>query len=179
MFQCATHAAPSCCCLPGRRGMLGLLAAAAVAPAVPMRAARAAEGQYEAMLLNCIDPRVATHSAHWMAAENMRDRYSQFVIAGGPLGAVHPRFASWHPAFWDNLGITLQLHRIRRVVAFGHRDCGAAKLALGEAAVATPVAETAAFAEVLNQFRAAVAQRHPNLPVVGGLMALDGSVTAL
>ncbi len=179
MFQCTTHAAPACSCLPGRRGMLGLLAAAAVAPAVPMRAARASEGQYEAMLLNCIDPRFTSSSAAWMTQHELRGRYSQFVIAGGPLGAVHPRFAAWHQAFWDNLGITLQLHHIRRVVAFAHRDCGAAKLALGEAAIATPAAETTAFVDVLAQFRAAVAQRHPNLPVVGGLMALDGSVTAL
>ncbi|MCO6417188.1 hypothetical protein JYK14_13590 [Siccirubricoccus sp. KC 17139] len=39
----------------------------------------------------------------------MRDRHSQFVIAGGPIGAVHPRFATWHQAFRDNLDITVQL----------------------------------------------------------------------
>lgn len=177
MFHC-TAVAPhtvDCSCLPGRRGALGLIAAAMLAP----MAARAAEGQYAAMLVNCIDPRFTASSAAYMSAYGMAGRYSHFVIAGGPLGAVHPRFATWHDAFWDNLAITRQLHRIERVVAMGHRDCGAAKLALGDAAVATPERETAAFGAVIDQFRAEAARRHPGLPVVGGLMALNGDVTPL
>ncbi|NBQ75492.1 MAG: hypothetical protein EBU14_09060 [Acetobacteraceae bacterium] len=67
--------------------------------------ASAASGDYEAMLVNCIDPRFTTNSLGYMGSNNMRDRYSQFVIAGGPIGAIHTRFASWHSAFWDNLDI--------------------------------------------------------------------------
>jgi hypothetical protein len=162
-----------CATLP-RRGLLGLGAGLALAASVGR--ASAASGQYEAMLLNCIDPRVTTSSHAWMSARQMRDRYSQFVIAGGPIGAVHPHFAAWHGAFWDNLDITLELHHIKRVVAFTHRDCGAAKLAFGDAAVATREAETASHAEVLQLFRAEVARRKPGLGVVAGIMALDGSV---
>ena len=128
------------------------------------------------MLLNCIDPRFTSGSYAWMGAGQMRDRYSQFVIAGGPIGAVHPRFAAWHGAFWDNLDITLQLHNIKRVVAFTHRDCGAAKLAYGEAAVATRDAETATHADALQGFRKELARRKPGLGLVTGIMALDGSV---
>ncbi len=130
----------------------------------------------EAMLVNCIDPRFTTGSYGYMGAQQMRDRYSQFVIAGGPIGAVHPRFAEWHKAFWDNLDITVALHNIRGVVAMTHRDCGAAKLAFGEAAVATPMAETSSHAEALRAFRAEVAKRKPGLKVVTGIMALDGTV---
>jgi hypothetical protein len=145
--------------------------------AVPMgRAARAASGDYDAMLVNCIDPRFAEGSAAYMSANQMRGRYSQFVIAGGPLGAVHERFASWHGAFWDNLGITVELHNIKRVVAFTHRDCGAARLALGAAAVETRAAETASHAEVLRAFSAQVVRRQPRLSVVAGIMDLDGRV---
>jgi hypothetical protein len=162
-----------CGCGIGRRGLLGL--AAGLAAALP-RAGRAGSGRYDAMLLNCIDPRVTTASFAWMGTRGMRDDYSQFVIAGGPIGCVHPRFAAWHDAFWDNLGISLQLHGIRDVVALTHRDCGAAKLALGEDAVATREAETASHADMLRLFRAEVARRHPTLSVVGGIMALDGSV---
>jgi carbonic anhydrase len=159
----------------GRRGVLaaaGLLAGAALST----RRAEAASGDYDAMLVNCIDPRFTSNSLQHMAAGGMRDRYSQFVIAGGPIGAIHPRFAPWHDAFWDNLDITVQLHNIKRVVAMTHRDCGAAKLAFGEAAVATRPAETAAHAEALRAFAAEVRRRKPALAVLAGIMDLDGRV---
>ncbi|MDO9709159.1 hypothetical protein [Paracraurococcus lichenis] len=172
----ALHHAGCGCALPlARRGLLGSLGALTALAALP-RSARAASGNYEAMLVNCIDPRFTTGSYAYMGEHHMRDRYSQFVIAGGPIGAVHARFAAWHQAFWDNLDITVALHNIHAVVALTHRDCGAAKLALGEAAVATTETETAGHAEVLRAFRAEVARRKPALQVVTGIMALDGSV---
>ncbi|MBL6454977.1 hypothetical protein JMJ55_06555 [Belnapia sp. T6] len=169
------HAACGCTKRLERRGLLAGLGALTALAALP-RGARAASGNYEAMLVNCIDPRFTSGCYSYMGEKHMRDRYSQFVIAGGPIGAVHPRFAPWHQAFWDNLDITVALHNIQAVVALSHRDCGAAKLALGEAAVATPAAETANHAEVLKAFRAEVARRKPALQVVTGIMALDGSV---
>ncbi|TDH57926.1 hypothetical protein E2C06_35320 [Dankookia rubra] len=172
----AVHA-PGCgCAVPlGRRGVLAGLGGLLTLPAMG-GIARAASGNYEAMLVNCIDPRFTTGSFEYMGTRQMRNRYSQFVIAGGPVGAVHPRFAAWHQAFWDNLGITVSLHSIKSVVALTHRDCGAAKLAFGEAAVADPTAETATHAKALSIFRAEVASRQPALKVVTGIMALDGSV---
>ncbi len=183
MRECNPAVAPSahgagCACLirhAGRRGVLGLLAAG-VAVASAGRPAAGASGQYEAMLLNCIDPRFTTGSFMWMSSQGLRDRYSQFTIAGGPIGAVHPRFAAWHQAFWDNLGVSLDLHRIHQVVAMTHRDCGAAKLAFGPAAVADRAAETAAHAQSLHAFRAEAARRHPNLAVRTAIMDLDGTI---
>ncbi len=168
---------PGCGCAVGlrRRGVLaGLGGALGLLAAAPR--ARAASGRYEAMLLNCIDPRLTAHGHGLMAGKGMGGLYSHFVIAGGPLGAVHPRFASWHAAFWDNLDITVALHQVPTLVALTHRDCGAAKLALGEAAVADRAAETASHAEMLRLFRAEVARRKPQLRVLTGIMALDGSV---
>lgn len=172
----AVHHAGCGCALPlGRRGMLAGLGAVLALP-VLAGGARAASGNYEAMLVNCIDPRFTTGSFEYMGAQHLRNRYSQFVIAGGPIGAVHPRFAAWHQAFWDNLDITVALHSIKSVVALTHRDCGAAKLAFGDSSVANPTAETTAHAEALSIFRAEVGKRHPALKAVTGIMALDGSV---
>lgn len=188
MLQCTSpdahlvhHAACGCGQASPGLARRGLLAAAGglMGVALAGRTASAATGNYEAMLVNCIDPRVTTNSLQYMTANGMRDRYSQFVIAGGPIGAMSPRFAGWHAAFWDNLDITVQLHHITRVVALTHRDCGAAKLAFGEAAVATRQAETAAHAEVLRAFSAEVARKKPTLTVVAGIMDLDGSVDAV
>jgi hypothetical protein len=178
-LQCASappahRHGPGCGCAPlGRRGLLGLAAGAA---AMLAGAARAGSGRYEAMLVNCIDPRFTTPSFLWMSSHGLRDRYSQFTIAGGPIGAIHPRFAAWHGAFWDNLGITVQLHAIRGVVAMTHRDCGAARLAFGEAGVTGRAAETASHAEALRAFAAEVARRQPALSVSLAIMDLDGTI---
>ena len=169
---------PGCACqgLLNRAPRRALLAALAAAPlAAAPRSARAATGRYEAMLLNCIDPRFTTSSFAWMGDESLRDRYSQFTIAGGPIGVVHPRFAAWAPAFWENLAISVDLHAIHTVIAMTHRDCGAARLAYGEAAVATPQAETETHAAALHAFRAALAERHPTLTLRAGVMGLDGA----
>ena len=139
-------------------------------------------GNYEAMLINCIDPRFTTLSWQYMGLmqgverEKLGDNYSHFVMAGGPIGAVHPKFAEWHKTFWDNLDITVSLHHIKRVVALSHRDCGAAKLAYGADAVATKEIETGSHAESLAVFRAAVNKRHPKLSVITGVMDLSGRV---
>jgi hypothetical protein len=167
---------PGCGCKTlGRRAVLAGLGGA-LALAASARSTRAGSGRYAAMLVNCIDPRFTSGCHGYMGGIGLRDLYSHFVIAGGPLGAVHPHFSSWHAAFWDNLDITCALHGIGTVVALTHRDCGAARLALGEHAVATRAAESASHAEVLRLFRAEVAKRKPELRVVAGVMALDGTV---
>src|SRR5262249_2301398 len=96
--------------------------------------------------------------------------------AGGPIGVVAPKFASWHQTYWDNLAVSVQLHHIKKVIALTHRDCGAAAIAFGDAAVATPDAETATHSKALKEFRSQVGTRQPELEVITGVMALDGSV---
>ena len=186
---------PSCaCCAPvpvraglgvNRRGFLNLgaagVAGAALASMAPSKSF-AASGNYEAMLVNCIDPRFTTLSWQYMgllqgiSREKLTDNYSQFVMAGGPIGAVHPKFSAWHKTYWDNLDITVSLHNIKRVVGLTHRDCGAAKLAFGDNKVADKHDETEAHAEALNEFRRQVVKRHPKLSVITGVMSIDGRV---
>ena len=160
---------------PGRRAFLGL--AAGLAATTLPGGARAGDGTaYEAMLLSCIDPRLVTKVHTAMAQQGLHNQYSQFAIAGAAIGVMAPGFSGWAPAFWDNLAASMQLHRIKRIVVLNHRDCGAARIAYGNAAVATPEAETALHRTVFAAFAAKVAERQPRLAVTGGLMALDGTV---
>lgn len=138
--------------------------------------AHAAEGNYDAMLLTCIDPRFPEHSLNWMKGRGMAGKYSQFSIAGAAIGAVAPAFADWHKAFWDNLAASMQLHHIPKIIAVNHRDCGAAKIAYGAEKVASAAIETETHKAALATFRAQVTQRQPTLKVETSLMALDGSV---
>ncbi len=176
------HRADCACCRPSpggftRRRLLGAAVAAGALAALPTRAWTASYGAVEAFLVNCMDPRITIDSHNYMSQRGWKEGdYSQFVIAGGPIAVVAPAFADWHKTFWDNLAATVQLHAIRRVVAFSHRDCGALRLAYGPDAAATPEIETANHTKLLLEFRRQMAERHPNLIVETGIMTLDGAV---
>ena len=161
-----------------RRRFLHLSVGAGLLAAFPSLAF-AAEGNYEAMLLTCIDPRFPEPTIKYMEGRNMVGKYSQFSFAGAAIGVVAPAFKAWEPAFWDNLAATIQLHNIKRVIAINHRDCGAAKIAYGEAAVATKDAETETHRKALAEFRKQVNEKQPKLGVETGLMALNGKLERL
>jgi len=139
----------------------------------------AAEGNYEAMVLGCIDPRLQEPVAKYTASRGLTGKYSQFVIAGAAIGVVAEPFKDWHKAFWDNLATSIELHNIKKVIAINHRDCGAAKIAYGEAAVATKAAETETHRKALAEFRKQVGEKQPKLGVETGLMAINGKFERL
>ena len=136
----------------------------------------AASGNYDAMVLSCIDPRFQELTFNYLKGRGLAGKYSQFTFAGAAIGAVAPAFQDWHKTFWDNLAASIQLHSIPKVIAIDHRDCGAAKIAYGEAKVATPQAETETHRAALAEFRKQVGERQPKLSVETGLMALDGKI---
>jgi carbonic anhydrase len=159
-----------------RRNFLHVVGGVGLVAALHPLAVLAAEGDYEAMVLGCIDPRLQEPVRNYLARRGLTGKYSQFVIAGAAIGVVAPAFKDWHKAFWDNLGASIQLHRIRKVIAIDHRDCGAAKLAYGPAKVASPMLETQTHRTALAEFRKQVGKRQPKLAVETGLMALDGTI---
>jgi hypothetical protein len=159
----------------GRRRFLQLSAGASLLAAFPSLAF-AAEGNYEAMLLTCIDPRFPEPTIKYMEGRNMVGKYSQFSFAGASIGVVAPAFKAWEPAFWDNLAASIQLHHIPKVIAMNHRDCGAAKIAYGPEKVANKEIETATHKAALMEFKKQVGEKQPSLKVELGLMSLDGKV---
>ena len=154
-------------------GGLGL--ATALAPFMAL----AATGHYEAMVLGCIDPRLQAPVSRYTAKRGLTGKYSQFLFAGAAIGVVAPAFKDWHKTFWDNLDATIQLHNIKKVIAINHRDCGAAKIAYGDAAVATKEAETETHRKALAEFRKEVNEKQPKLGVETGLMAINGKFERL
>lgn len=154
------------------RGVAGVGLAAFLAPQLSF----AASGNYEAMLLSCIDPRFQKPVFDRQVKDGLADKYSAFTVAGASIGVVAPAFKAWQETFWENLAASIQLHNIKQVIVVNHRDCGAAKIAYGEAAVATPAAETETHKKALLTFKAELAKRQPKLGSQLGLMALDGKV---
>jgi hypothetical protein len=179
MTQHIHHAGCGCLANLSRRGLFGLgVAAGAVALAAPRLAfAQKPSPTYEAMLMNCIDPRFQTFSAAYMGGNGWQNLYSQFTIAGGPIAAVADSdpFKTWQKAWWDNLAVSIQLHQVKRVVGLCHRDCGAAALAYGDKIKTDPAFETQKLSEALRAFRAEIKKRH-GLDSALGIQALNGAV---
>ena len=159
-----------------RRDFLRTAAGAGLAAFLAPQLSFAASGNYEAMVLSCIDPRFQKLVFEREAKEGRTDKYSAFTIAGASIGVVAPAFKAWQETFWENLAASVQLHNIQQVIVINHRDCGAAKIAYGEAAVSTPAAETETHKNALLTFKKELATRQPKLGSQLGLMALDGKV---
>ena len=158
-----------------RRRFLQMSAGAGLIAAFPSLAF-GATGNYEAMLLTCIDPRFPKPTMNYMQKRHMVGKYSQFTFAGASIGVVASAFKSWEPAFWENLAASMQLHHIPKVIAMNHRDCGAAKIAYGADKVANKQIETETHKAALMEFKKQVGANQPTLAVELGLMAVDGKV---
>jgi hypothetical protein len=175
------HPSTCACCgdmLRGRfdrRRFLQLSAGAGLLATFP-QLAFGAEGNYEAMLVTCIDPRFPEPTIKYMEGRKMRGKYSQFTFAGASIGVVAPAFKTWAPAFWDNLAASMQLHHIPKVIAMNHRDCGAAKIAYGADAVKDRATETETHKAALMEFKKQVGEKQPSLKVELGLMDVGGKV---
>jgi carbonic anhydrase len=164
---------------PSRRHVLRAAGGIGLLAVLQPFGALAATGHYEAMVLGCIDPRLQEPVAKWTAAQGLTGQYSQFVFAGAAIGVVAPAFKDWHKTFWDNLAATIELHNIKKVIAINHRDCGAAKIAYGEEAVANPDVERETHRKALTEFRKQVGEKQPKLEVMTGLMAVAGTFELL
>jgi len=162
-----------------RRYLLRAAGGISLAAALTPFMAIAATGNYEAMVLGCIDPRLQEPVRKYTAKRHLTGKYSQFVIAGAAIGVVAEPFKDWHKAFWDNLATSIELHNIKKVIAINHRDCGAAKIAYGEAAVADAQKETETHRAALAEFRKQVNEKQPKLEVETGLMSLKGKFQPL
>ena len=138
--------------------------------------AKSATGNYDALLLTCIDPRFPEHTLNYMRGRGMVGKYSQISLAGAAIAVVAPPFKDWRPAFWENLGASIALHAVPKVIVLDHRQCGAAELAYGKDAFSSLEKENETHEKVFETFRSAIKERHPKLAVETALMALDGSV---
>ena len=84
-----------------RRFIQGAAASGAALAFAPLNAL-AAEGNYEAMVLGCIDPRMQEPVHRYLGRRHLTGKYSQFIFAGAAIGVVAPAFKDWQKTFWDS-----------------------------------------------------------------------------
>ena len=84
--------------------------------------------KYHAMVLSCMDPRFQPIVNNYLKKRKLNGKYSAFTIAGSAIGVTASKFKKWHKSFWDNIEISVKLHKIKKLIVINHQDCGAAKI---------------------------------------------------
>ena len=79
------------------------------------------------LLVSCMDLRLLDNLVSFMAADNLTNRYDQFIMAGAGLAAGVPQLDYWLKTLFDHLDIAYTLHTVRDVYIIEHRNCGAYK----------------------------------------------------
>ena len=90
------------------------------------------KSKFKAMVLSCMDPRFQHLVQNYLKKKKLIGKYSAFTIAGAAVGVTHKKFKQWHKTFYDNLAISIQLHKIEKLIVINHKDCGATKIANGK-----------------------------------------------
>tara|TARA_Y100000590_G_scaffold169573_1_gene194165 strand:+ start:189 stop:581 length:393 start_codon:yes stop_codon:yes gene_type:complete len=128
------------------------------------------------MVLSCIDPRYQHLVHNHLKKKKLIEKYSAFTIAGAAVGVTHNKFKQWHKTFYDNLGISIQLHKIEKLIVFNHKDCGAAKIANGKKEF-SPINEKKIHKESFFKIKKQIKKKFPNLKVELNLISSDNKIT--
>jgi carbonic anhydrase len=88
--------------------------------------------KFKAMVLSCMDPRFQPKIFNYLKKRKLSGEYSSFTIAGSAVGVTHDRFKMWHKTFFENLAVSIKIHRISKLIVINHEDCRAARVAEGK-----------------------------------------------
>ena len=132
--------------------------------------------KFKAMVLSCIDPRFQHLIYDHLRKKKLIGEYSAFTIAGAAVGVTHNKFKKWHKTFYDNLGTSIQLHKIEKLIVINHKDCGAAKIANGNKEF-SPVNEKKIHKESFSKIKKQIKKRFPKLKVELNLISFDSKIT--
>ena len=128
------------------------------------------------MVLSCIDPRFQHLVYNHLKKKKLTGKYSAFTIAGAAVGVTHNKFKQWHKTFYDNLGTSIQLHKIEKLIVINHKGCGAAKIANGKKEFSL-VNEKKIHKESFSKIKKQIKKRFPKLKVELNLISLDSKIT--
>ena len=133
------------------------------------------KSKFKAMVLSCMDPRFQHLVHNHLKKKKLTGKYSAFTIAGAAVGVTHNKFKKWHKTFYDNLGTSIQLHKIEKLIVINHKDCGAAKIANQKKEFNT-YDELKIHLESFTKIKKTIKKKFPKLKIEFYLMSLDKKV---
>ena len=120
--------------------------------------------------------KILTFSSLSLKEKKLIRKYSAFTIAGAAVGVTHNKFKKWHKTFYDNLGTSIQLHKIEKLIVINHKDCGAAKIVNGKKEFSL-VNEKKIHKDSFSKIKKQIKKRFPKLKVELNLISLDNKIT--
>ena len=127
------------------------------------------------MVLSCMDPRFQPIVNNYLKKRKLNGKYSAFTIAGSAIGVTATKFKKWHKPFWDNIHISIKLHKIKKLIVINHQDCGAAKM-MNSKKFFNDIIETKihkkSFMLIKNKFK----KKYPSLSIETILISLNKKV---
>ena len=134
------------------------------------------KSKYKAMVLSCIDPRFQKPVYNYLKKKKLTGKFSAFTIAGAAVGVTHNKFKKWHKTFYDNLGTSIQLHKIEKLIVINHKDCGVAKIVNGTKEFSS-LNEKKIHKESFFKIKKQIKKKFPKLKVELNLISLDSKIT--
>ena len=133
------------------------------------------KSKFKAMVLSCMDPRFQHLVHNHLKKKKLTGKYSAFTIAGAAVGVTHNKFKKWHKTFYDNLGTSIQLHKIEKLIVINHTDCGAAKIANGKKKF-NSLNEDKIHKLSFNKLKKIIKKKFPKLKIDLNLMSINKKI---
>ena len=133
------------------------------------------KSKYKAMILSCMDPRLQPIVYNYLKKKKLTGKYSAITIAGAGIGVTHNKFKKWHKTFYDNLSISIALHKIEKLIVINHKDCGAAKIANIENEFNNDI-EKKIHQQSFSKIKKYIKKKFPKLKTEFYLMSLDKKI---
>ena len=127
------------------------------------------------MVLSCIDPRFQPIVYNYLKKKKLKGKYSSFTIAGSAIGVTANQFKRWHKTFWDNLGTSVKLHKIKKLIVINHRDCGAAKI-INRKKKFSNINETKVHKNSFQKIKKIFKKKYPKLSIELKIISLNSKV---
>ena len=127
--------------------------------------------EYKAMVLSCIDPRFQSKVFSYLKNKKLIGKYSSFTIAGAGIGVTHNKFKKWHSTFWENLNISIKLHKISKLIVINHKDCGVAKI-VNEKKEFNSLIENKIHKQSFRTIKKIINKKYPNLKLSFKILTL-------
>ena len=130
--------------------------------------------QAKALVLRCMDFRFVSSIREHLLNLGLGDQYDLVSVAGAAKNLVDPSNPADPEFIFRQIDIAHRLHQIEEVIIINHLDCGAYGKIFN-----SPDEERARHVADLNNAKAMIAARFPNLRVVTLLAGLAEDRTAV
>lgn len=170
---------PSCVC--HRRQFLKILTIGTMTLPFWLQATKVAKAsaKTKALVLSCIDFRFVNFEHDFLRDKNLDNQYDWLALAGASLALSGFPSPAETKTFWEQLDLSYNLHKIKKVIILDHQDCGAYASKIDFQLSQDSQREEEVHQQYLNRSYWSIKERYPHLQVELYFVKLDGQVKAI